>query len=260
MLLENKIAIVYGAAGNVGRTVARTFAREGARVVLAGRTAETLKTVAEQIRADGGHAETAVVDASDRKAVDDHLDAVIGEYGRIDISLNATSLHGEKQGTPLRRMDVEDFSLPTRTALVSNFHTATAAANRMSAGGVLITLSTSAAALSGRDRRFHRTGGFGVACASVEEFTRSLAGEVGPDGIRVVCLRPDALPETWGSGIELDIEITQSEAYAYMSAGTALDRMPKLQEVADTAAFAASGRGGAITGAVINLSCGSVMA
>jgi NAD(P)-dependent dehydrogenase (short-subunit alcohol dehydrogenase family) len=76
----------------------------------------------------------------------------------------------------------------------------------------------------------------------------------------VVCLRPDALPETWGSGIELDIEITQSEAYAYMSAGTALDRMPKLQEVADTAAFAASGRGGAITGAVINLSCGSVMA
>lgn len=257
-MLQDRIAIIYGAAGNVGRTISRTFARAGATVVLVGRTAETLAAVAEQIRADGGRAETAVVDATDRQAVEDHLDAVIGEHGRIDISVNATSLHGEKQGTPLRRMSVDDFTLPTRTALVSNFTTATAAANRMTAGGVIITMSTSAAALSGRDRRFHKTGGFGVACAATEEFTRSLAGEVGPEGVRVVCLRPDALPETWG-GVELDIEITQSEAYTYMTAGTALDRLPRLQQVADTAAFVASDGGGAITGAVINLSCGSVM-
>jgi len=45
---------------------------------------------------------------------------------------------------------------------------------------------------------FHRMGGFGVACAAVEELTRSLAAELRPNGVRMVCLRPDALPESGG--------------------------------------------------------------
>jgi NAD(P)-dependent dehydrogenase (short-subunit alcohol dehydrogenase family) len=172
--------------------------------------------------------------------------------------MNATSLHGELQGTPLREMVVEDFTLPAATALTSNF--CTAAARRMTAAGsgVIITMSTSASGLSGRDRAYHRTGGFGVACAAVEELTRALAGEVGRDGIRVVCLRPDALPETWGPGA-LDPEHSVHDAYQYMTAGTALGRMPTLQQVADAAAFVASDRAGAMTGAIINLTCGSIM-
>ena len=58
MLLQNKTAIVYGAAGPVGAAVAGAFAREGARVVLAGRTQQTLAKVAEQIRDAGGNAAT----------------------------------------------------------------------------------------------------------------------------------------------------------------------------------------------------------
>lgn len=257
-LLQDKIALVYGGAGSVGATAAATFAREGATAVLVGRTETPLEKVAEEIWVNGGKAETAVVDASDRTSVEDHLDDVLNRHGRLDVSLNATSLHGETQGTPLGSMDVDEFTLPARTALVSNFHTATAAASRMTTGGVILTMSTSAAGLSGRDRAFHKIGGFGVACAAVEAFTLTLAGEVGGDGIRVVCLRPDALPETWG-GVELDATITESEAYRYMTDGTALGRMPKLQEVADTAAFIASNRAGAITGTVINLTCGSIM-
>src|SRR5438477_4590218 len=84
-LLEGKIAVVYGGGGAIGGAVARTFAREGARVFLAGRTPATLDAVAEEIRAAGGAAEVAEVDALDGRAVDEHADAVAAEAGGIDI-------------------------------------------------------------------------------------------------------------------------------------------------------------------------------
>jgi 3-oxoacyl-[acyl-carrier protein] reductase len=86
MLLENKKAIVYGGSGSVGGAVARAFAREGARVFLAGRTLATLDEVAEQIRSAGGVAETAHVDALDEEAVEEHADAVAQKTGGIDVS------------------------------------------------------------------------------------------------------------------------------------------------------------------------------
>ena len=257
MLLQNKVAVIYGAAGKVGSTAARTFAREGARVFLAGRTEASIEQVADDIRAAGGLAEAAVIDALDPDAVERHLDVLVASTGRIDISMNATSLRGDLQGTPLREMTVNDFLLPPMTGLRSNFCTGTAAARRMTVAGsgVIVTMSTSASGLSGRDRRFHATGGFGAACAAVEEFTRSLAGEVGPHGVRVVCLRPDALPETWGRRDEEPVV----KVYRYMTDGTAMGRLPTLQEVADAAAFVASDRASAMTGTIVNLTCGSIM-
>ena len=68
MLLENKNAVVYGGAGSIGRAVAAAFAREGARVVLAGHTLATLDEVAEELSAAGGAVETAQVDALDERA------------------------------------------------------------------------------------------------------------------------------------------------------------------------------------------------
>ena len=77
MLLENKSAVIYGGGGSVGGAVARAFAREGARVFLAGRTKAKLDHVADTIRAHGGIANTAVVDALDERAVDVYVDAVV---------------------------------------------------------------------------------------------------------------------------------------------------------------------------------------
>src|SRR4051812_11977723 len=76
MLLEDKTAVIYGGAGSVGGAVARAFAREGATVFLAGRTEAKLEAVADAIRASGGEAQTAVVDALDEAAVDRHAGAV----------------------------------------------------------------------------------------------------------------------------------------------------------------------------------------
>jgi NAD(P)-dependent dehydrogenase (short-subunit alcohol dehydrogenase family) len=246
-LLQGKVAVVYGGAGSIGGAIARTFAREGAQVHLAGRTGATLQAVAAEIGAAGA----AVVDARDVDAVERHQRDVVAAAGRIDVCVNATGFP-DNQGTPLREMALADALETVQSAFTAAFVTTTAAARQMerAGGGVILTLSTSATGLSGRERRYHRTGAFGVACASIEELTRSLAGELGPLGVRVVCLRPDALPETWGSDAPADVA-------AYMTAGTMLDRMPTLAQVADAAAFAASDRAGAITGTILNLTCGS---
>ena len=262
MLLKDKNAVIYGGGGAVGGAIARAFAREGARVHLAGRTLAPLEKVAGAIRADGGVAEVAQADALEPEAVEQHLANVVGVAGRIDILVNATSLRGDLQGTPLLEMPAEDFTLPILTAARTNFLTATAAARHMVKGGsgVILMLSTSAAVLSGRDRRYHLTGGFSTACAATEAFARSLAGELGPRGVRVLCLRPDALPETWGEHAEVEGgNGPKGEVWRYMEGGTALGRLPALAQVANAAVFAASDFSGAMTGTVLNLTCGSVM-
>ena len=246
-LLQEKTAVVYGGAGSIGAAIARAFTGAGARVFLAGRTEATLRAVADGIGAAGA----TVVDACDVEAVDRHLADVVAAAGGIDVCVDATGFP-DNQGTHLREMALADALETVQEAFTRAFVTATAAARVMERAGrgVILTLSTSASGLSGRERRFHRTGAFGVACAAIEEFSRSLAGEVGPLGVRVVCLRPDALPETWGPDAPADIA-------AYMAAGTMLDRMPTLAQVADAAAFASSDRAGAITGTILNLTCGS---
>ena len=83
--------------------------------------------------------------------------------------------------------------------------------------------------------------------------TASLAGEVGPYGVRVLCLRPDGISETWG---DLSAEPVATSV-RYMVDGTMLGRLPTLDQVADAAAWAASDRAAAMTGTILNLTCGS---
>ncbi|MCL5995763.1 MAG: SDR family oxidoreductase [Chloroflexi bacterium] len=253
MLLKDKNAVIYGAGGNIGSAVARAFARDGAKVFLAGRTLPKLEALAEAISVAGGAAEAAPVDALDPQAVEQHLDAIVQKAGRIDISFNAIWIRGDLQGTPLIQMPWEDFTLPILTGAKTHFLTATAVARHMvrQRSGVILTLSSSSAGLSGRDRRFHLTGGFSTACAAIEALSRSLAGELGPQGIRVVCLRPDAIPETWAAD--------PTEVRTYMQNGTALGRLPTLEEVANAVVFMASDRASAMTGTIANLTCGSIM-
>ncbi len=259
MLLKDQNAVIYGAGGRIGSTVARAFAREGAKIFLAGRTQSKLAALAEEISAAGGAVETAQVDALDPQAVEAHLAAIVSKAGSIDISFNAISIRGDLQGTPLTRMPWEDFTTPVLAGVKTHFLTATAAARHMipKKSGVILTLSSSSSVLSGRDRRYHLTGGFSTACAAIEALSRSLAGELGPQGIRVVCLRPDAIPETWSA--EHRDDTSGSGVKAYMENGTALGRLPTLDEVANAAVFMASDRASAMTGAIANLTCGSIM-
>lgn len=259
MLLKDKIAVIYGAGGSIGSAVTRAFVRDGAKVFLAGRTLPRLAALAEAISAAGAAAEAAQVDALDPQAIEQHLESIVKKTGRIDISFNAIWIRGDLQGTPLIQMPWEDFTTPVLTGVKTHFLTATAAARHMvrQKSGVILALSSSSSVLSGRDRRYHLTGGFGTACAAIEALARSLAGELGPQGIRVVCLRSDAIPETWPP--EHRDDPSGNGVRAYMENGTALGRLPTLDEVANAAVFMASDRASAMTGAIANLTCGSIM-
>jgi len=188
-ILENKTALIHGAGGAIGGAVARAFARQGAKVFLAGRTLAKLDAVAKDVSAAGGVAETAQVDALDERAVNAHADAVAAKAGRIDIALNAVGIR-HVQGTPFAELSLEEYALPITGYTRTNFITAKAAARHMiKAGrGVILTLSTPGSRMAG-------TGflGYGVTCAAVEAFTRILAAELGPGGIRVNCLVPGGI-------------------------------------------------------------------
>jgi 3-oxoacyl-[acyl-carrier protein] reductase len=260
MMLNGKIAVVYGAGGNIGGTVARAFARDGAKLFLAGRTLAKVQKVADEISAAGGIAEAAEVDAMDKASIERHLAAVVERAGSIDITFNAIGIRGDLQGTPLVEMSLENFTTPVLVGVSTHFLTGTAAARHMAkrGKGVILTLSSSGAGLSGRDQMFHSTGGFGVACSTIESLSRTLAGQLGPKGIRVICLRSDAIPETWGDFPEKDPEQFH-KVKSYMEGGTVLGRLPLLTEIADAAVFAASDRASAMTGTIVNLTCGSIM-
>jgi NAD(P)-dependent dehydrogenase (short-subunit alcohol dehydrogenase family) len=245
--LSGKNAVIYGAAGSMGGAIARAFAAEGATVFLAGRTRASLDAVAREIDGAGGQAHAAVVDALDQGAVEQHADAVVSAAGSIDVSVNAISLHAV-QGVPLVDLSLPDFLAPITTAAQTHFVTATAAARRMTVAGsgVILLLSSSAA----RESR-HRMGGFNLACAAIEALARSLAGEVGRHGVRVVGIRPNFTPETSPGAAAADLEPLLRD--------TLIGRLPRLSEVGRTAAFLASDGAGAITGAVVNLTCGAIV-
>ncbi|WP_194819896.1 SDR family oxidoreductase [Nocardia sp. XZ_19_385] len=246
MRLNGKSAVVYGAAGNMGSVTARAFAREGAHVYLAGRTEATLDKLALEINNLGGRATATRIDVFDQAAVEAHADRIVTEAGRLDISFNAVGMSAV-QDVPLVDMKIEDFMTPIVDAARSHFITTTAAARRMTAqGSGVIVLLSSSAALESR----HRMGGFNLACAGVEALNRSLAGEVGRAGVRVVCIRPNFAPETVPGLSDDDLQPLIRD--------TQLGRLPRLAEVAEAAVYAATAGAGAMTGAVLNLTCGAL--
>jgi 3-oxoacyl-[acyl-carrier protein] reductase len=264
MLLEDKVAVVYGAAGAIGGAIARTFAREGAHVHLAGRTRKTLETVAAEITAAGGRASVAVVDALDEESVRRHAADVVAGSGRIDVSVNAIGLDHE-QGLSLRELALQDYLRPITAYTTTQFLTATAAARHMAEAGrgVVLTISTTASQVA------LPVDGFGPACAAVEAFSRQLAGELGPHGVRVVCLRSDGIAESVPAGSHVGVifrrmarrfDIPEDEMLADPGApGRLLANGITLADVAETATFLASDRAAGVTAAIANVSAGSVL-
>jgi 3-oxoacyl-[acyl-carrier protein] reductase len=262
VLLEDKNAVVYGGGGWVGGAVARAFAREGAKVFLAGRTLSTLDAVAGDISAAGGVAEVAQVDALDERGVDEHADAVAESAGGIHVSFNAIG-HGDVQGLPLSEMSFEDFVRPITTAMRTQFLTSRAAARHMvrQGSGVIMAITATTARKSIRE-----VGGTGVTFDAIESLSRQWASELGPKGVRVVWLQTTGLPEAISRTLEVFPDygtaggkgITREELIAWLRGMTMLDRLTSLAEVGNAAAFLASDAASAMTACGANLTLGSV--
>src|SRR5438477_2526557 len=180
-LLEGKVAVIYGGGGGIGAGVARTFAREGARVFLAGRTKATLDAAAEGIKSTGGSVEVAALDALDEQAVERHVQEVASKTGRVDVSFNLIT-RGDVQGIPLIEMKTDDLLRAVTTGLRGNFITARAAGRKMTEqrSGVILHLNSASG-----DAAMPGMGSTGPADAATESFMRYLAAELGPHGVRV---------------------------------------------------------------------------
>lgn len=263
MLLQDKAAVIYGGGGAVGAAVARVFSREGARVFLAGRTAAKLERVVRDIEASGGIAQAEQVDVLDTSAVEAHTAAVAVKAGGIDVALNAVSFPHD-QGTAIADLSLETFMLPVDRFLRALFITSKAVARHMGRQrqGVILTLSAPGATMAAGGHLGHA-----ASMAGTEAFSRVLADELGPGNIRVVCVRPHAIADAVGAGSytgalfapkaeAMGLSVDQWLGGAAQT--TMLKRLPRLEDVAETAAFLASDRAGAMTGAVANLTCGAI--
>jgi len=262
MLLNDKIAVIYGAGGAVGGAVAKAFAREGARVFLTGRHRAAVDAVGNDVRARGGVADVDEVDALDEHAVEEHLARVVRDSGGVDISFNAIGIPQKGiQGVPLIELPAENYLIPITTYARAHFLTARAAARRMvKQGSGVILMHTPEPARLG----VSLVGGMGPAWAAIEGLSRSLSAEYGPRGVRAVCLRTTGIPETGTIDVVFGIHanalgITPKQFQSMVEGMTHRRRSTTLDELADVAAFLASDRAAAMTGTVANLTGGIIV-
>ena len=253
MLLEGKNAVIYGGGGAIGGAVARSFGREGASVFLAGRTEARLEEVAEDIRATGGRAETAVVDALEEDAVDRHADEVAAEAGGIDISFNLIT-HPHTHGVPFHEMGVDDFMAPVDVAARTTFITARAAARHMIPRRSGVILAFGGPGDRSGPLRDYYLGGTQVAFDAIETIRRQLSVELGPHGIRFVTLASGGVPETFPGDFDGVEQITKM-----IEDQTLLGRAATLEDVGNVAVFAASDRARSVTAAIFNVSAGALI-
>ncbi|HEX5906667.1 MAG TPA: SDR family oxidoreductase [Propionibacteriaceae bacterium] len=261
MMLRDKVAVIYGAGGAIGSAVARAFASEGANLFLTGRYLAPVEVLAKGIVSAGGSAEAAELDALDEQAVDKHLQSMIKKAGRVDISFNSVGIPDTKVlGVPLTELDIEQFSVPITTYTRSYFLTARLAARRMIANksGVIMTVT----ALHSRTG-IPLVGGYGPAMAAKEALTRDLSAELAPQGIRVVGLRPQAMPET--RTIKEAFEprakaagVTWEQWQELLASKTHTRRLMTVAEMAHVAVFMASDYASGMTGTTVNLTMGSL--
>jgi NAD(P)-dependent dehydrogenase (short-subunit alcohol dehydrogenase family) len=260
--LEGKVAVIFGAGGEVGAAVAKQFAAQGARLFLSGRTGSRVRAVADAISTDGPTA-AVELDALDEQAVDRHVDEVLETAGRLDIVFNAMGPQPAEYGNGTNTMDlpVERFMLPIDTIVASLFITARSAARHMGreGSGVLIFLSgTPSQGVA------PNTSAIGAAFGAVEAMTRSLAVELGPQGVRVVCVRSMGMAETQTMQQTYEtagraMGVPREKMAEIVASRALLRRPPLLVDTAKLISFLASDEARSITGAIVNASCGQVL-
>jgi 3-oxoacyl-[acyl-carrier protein] reductase len=238
MLLQRKTAIVYGAAGPVGSAVARAYAREGAHVVLCGRTRDSLEALAAELP---GTVDVEPVDVLDRAALTEHTAHVLNRTGRIDVAFNATS-NDDIQGTPLSQMPLEDVLQPVTKAVRAHINIGTVLGDRMAVlgGGAIL-------GMGGGREAIPNLGGSHIAWAALTGVCRQLAAEYGPAGVRVCWILSPGSPDPGQTGTDAD------------GSHTILGRRPTYTDVGNAAAFLSSDWASTITAAEINLTGGLVV-
>ena len=242
--LTGKVALITGAAKNIGRSTALELAKAGAAVAINTlHSVDDAKKVAEEIRAAGGQAEVYVADIADAAACKGMVDGVMKKFGRVDCLVLNASVRTER---PFLEMSYEEWRTPLAITLDGAFYLAQACLPSMVAngGGSIVTLG-GMMSLSGAKKRIHGS----VAKHGLVGFTRGLAREFGDRNIRANCIAPGQMDTTRAPG---------------RSAGTAESNIPlgrkgDAEEIATVVRFLCSPASSYLTGQSIQVNGGVMM-
>jgi NAD(P)-dependent dehydrogenase (short-subunit alcohol dehydrogenase family) len=235
MRLENKVAIITGAAHGMGEAEARLFAQEGAKVVVADVLGDLAETVAADIRADGGDAMAAVIDVTNEAQWVALIEKTVARYGRLDILVNNAGISGSAMSDPDALAGWDRIIAVNQTSV---FLGTKLAAEQMSTtgGGSIVNISSIMGFVGG-------PGGHPAYSASkgaVRIYTKSAAVRYGPLAIWVNSVHPGYMPPM--------LNATNANERADKIALTPLRRLGEPIEVAYGVLFLASDEASFVTG------------
>lgn len=247
-LLAGKVAFITGAGRGIGAAAARLFAAEGARVLLAARSEDQLKAVAEEIRASGGVADHAVCDLADPASVRGAVDRAVELYGRLDVAYNNAAT-GQPPG-PLDELSEADFDHVYAVNLKGPWVAMSAeiTAMRATAGRGAIVNTSSVGALMANPQ----LPAYGALKRALNSLTESAAATYGPEGIRVNAVAPG----TTLTELLFEWDERSPGTVDALNARTPLGRAAEPQEIAEAAAWLLSDRASYVTGAVLRVDGG----
>lgn len=240
--LEGRVALVTGAAKNIGRSIALELAAAGAKVAINTRASRAeAEAVAQEIRTAGGRAAVYIADVADAGAVQQMCTAVAAELGSIDILVLNASVRRE---IPFTEMTFDEWRQVMAISLDGSFHCIKAVLPGMidAGGGNIITLAGDTA-LNGAVGKVHSSS----AKSGLAGMTRALARELGPKGIRVNCVSPGHFDTT---------RPAHRAARPSVHDNIPLGRLGMPSEIAATVRFLCGTGGGFITGQTVHVNGG----
>ena len=246
--MEQNAVIITGAGGGLGGATAMLLAERGYPLILTGRTLQTLDVTAEKVAEAGGEAVTVVGDASDEEHVGEVFAIAEDRFGGCDALLHAAATHG----TPMRlsEMPTEEWEGVMRTNLRSTFLLTRGALRQMlpRRRGSLVFVAS-----AGVLRGFPLAAPYAATKSALIGYARTLAAEVGPEGVRVNVLTPGANPDTAifhsaMPGIAREMGFSEDEMVPLLEGMSALRRPCTASEVARAAAFLLTDDASAMTG------------
>jgi NAD(P)-dependent dehydrogenase (short-subunit alcohol dehydrogenase family) len=254
-LLEGKVAIITGASKGIGRALSLRFAREGAAVVCAARSADLVKETAALVSQAGGKAIAVVCDAAIEAEVRRLVATGVKEFGRIDVLVNNAGDGGPTK--PVQDYEMEDWRYTLDSCLTSSYLcTRFVVPEMLKAGGGAIVNISSMAGRRGLPFRI----GYCSAKAGQVGMTYGMAVELAPLGIRVNCVAPGAVE---GDRIDRVIAgqaqvrgIAVDEMRRAMIERSPLKRMVTADDIVDATLFFCSDMARSISGQVLPVNAG----